>query len=478
MSEVLERVMLVEPDLSNHGNRYGSRGNVALTFVGADQNALEAEVQERRPQVILFRVGARRTLNRQMLTDVSITAGIVPVIVAVPSGSVAEAVQAIRYGAADVIEYLPACGLNGADLIGLLEDWWGRRLEEARSVRTAAVDGSLQATCRLIGKTGVMRALISDIVAVAPRDTTLLITGESGTGKELVAREIHDRGPRSIGPFVAINCGAIPDQLFESELFGHEQGAFTGAHRRRTGCIELSHGGTLFLDEIGELSLSAQVKLLRFLQEREIVRVGGGKPLKVNTRVIAASHQNLSELVSKGRFRADLLYRINVVNLSLPPLRDRTEDIGLLIQNTLERMAPRYVGRRLKFTSEALDALSSYGWPGNVRELENVVESLLALMPDSLVKAQDLPERIVTGSHSQPVRITVEKMAPKVDFTGGRLFGEARREFEIELIVNALERSQYVQSKAAKLLGISRRILKYKMDKLGIVSGQGSAFTS
>jgi DNA-binding NtrC family response regulator len=310
-----------------------------------------------------------------------------------------------------------------------------------------------------------MRELYSQLSAVAPRDTTVLVTGESGTGKELVAREIHDRSSRASGPFVAINCASVPDELIESEFFGHERGSFTSAAQRRIGSVELAHGGTLFLDEVSELSPRAQVKLLRFLQEREVQRIGSSKTIRIDTRVIAASNRDLDELGRGGRFRRDLLYRINVVNLSIPSLRDRTEDIELLFRCCIEKLSPRYNGREVRLLATACDALKRYSWPGNVRELENVVEYLLALHSSEDVHAHDLPQKIFHSGSVSSNRIKVEL---ETDCT--RAFGEANRLLETKLIVGALERSQYVQSKAARLLGISRRILKYKMDKLGIVN--------
>ncbi len=260
---------------------------------------------------------------------------------------------------------------------------------------------------------------------------------------------------------MAINCAAIPESLIESELFGHEKGAFTHAIERRLGQFELADRGTLFLDEIGELSLAVQVKLLRFLQEQEFYRVGRAKPIQINVRVITATNKHLEDLIKAKTFRQDLFYRINVINIALPPLRDRVDDILGLTAHFIEKLSRAYGGRILTFSEEARVGLSSYAWPGNVRELENVVESLLALCPQDHVELAHLPIRL--RNHS-----TVEVSA----LTGGAApslgFEEAERLFETEMILRALKRANFVQTRAAEMLGITRRILKYKMDKLRI----------
>ena len=295
----------------------------------------------------------------------------------------------------------------------------------------------------------------------ARRESTVLISGESGTGKELIARQLHERSPRRNGPFVAINCAAIPESLIESELFGHEKGAFTHAIERRLGQFELADRGTLFLDEIGELSLAVQVKLLRFLQEQEFYRVGRAKPIQINVRVITATNKHLEELIKAKTFRQDLFYRINVINIALPPLRDRVDDILGLTAHFIEKLSRAYGGRILTFSEEARVGLSSYAWPGNVRELENVVESLLALCPQDHVELAHLPNRLKNHSTVEVPTLTAGA-APSLGFE------EAERLFETEMILRALKRANFVQTRAAEMLGITRRILKYKMDKLCI----------
>jgi transcriptional regulator with PAS, ATPase and Fis domain len=274
-----------------------------------------------------------------------------------------------------------------------------------------------------------------------------------------VARAIHYNSPRRNKPFVAVNCAAIPETLIESELFGHEKGAFTDAQNRRIGHFELAHLGTLFLDEISELSLPTQAKILRALQEREFVRVGGGKNIQVDVRLISATNKNLEEMMARGGFRSDLYYRINVVPLTIPPLRQRKEDIPLLVQHFLEKHAGP--GQK-RIVPEAMDVLAAYDWPGNVRELENIIERVVVLSCADQILPNDLPPSLKSTSKVEQIKQGV---------LDGRIsFEDAERDFEKDIILEALKKTSYVQTKAADLLGISRRILKYKMDKYGIAS--------
>ncbi|WDS36837.1 sigma-54 dependent transcriptional regulator [Pseudoxanthomonas sp.] len=318
---------------------------------------------------------------------------------------------------------------------------------------------------------------------VAPFDTTVLVLGESGTGKEVVARSIHQQSPRRDGPFVAINCGAIPADLLESELFGHEKGAFTGALSARKGRFEMAEGGTLLLDEIGDMSLPMQVKLLRVLQERSFERVGGGQTIRCNVRVIAATHRNLEACIGKGQFREDLFYRLNVFPIEMPALRDRADDLPALFQTIAAQLARTGRGE-VRFTDEALFALRSYPWPGNVRELTNLVERLAVLHPAGLVRVQDLPARYrgdfndVTAAEVAPSparAASVEKPAaapetivpPGLPDDGIDLRGHIAN-IELSLISEALERSQGVVAHAAQLLGLRRTTLVEKLRKYGV----------
>jgi two-component system NtrC family response regulator len=302
----------------------------------------------------------------------------------------------------------------------------------------------------MLGGSPQMRGVFSTIRKVAPTDASVLIVGESGTGKELAARAIHQRSDRARGPFVAINCGAIPDTLLESELFGHEKGAFTGAHVQRKGRVETAQGGTLFLDEIGELPVALQVKLLRFLQERVIERVGGREAIPVDVRVIAATNVDLKKAIVEGRFREDLYYRLAVLELSLPPLRERQGDIELISGAFLQRYVAQYKKKLNGFSQQALRVLETYQWPGNIREMENRLKRAVIIAEGAKVAANDL------------------ELTPASDKYEGIGLKEAREAVERELVTQAITRNKGNLSRAAVELGISRPTLYELMEKLGI----------
>jgi len=312
----------------------------------------------------------------------------------------------------------------------------------------------------LVGRSPAMQVLYRLVEKVAPTRSTALVTGESGTGKELVARAIHALSSRSGGPFVAVNCGAIPEGLMESELFGHAKGAFTGAHADKVGLFEAGHQGTVFLDEIGELPSLLQVKLLRVLQERKIKRVGGVKDQEVDVRVIAATNRDLAAEVAAGNFREDLYYRLNVIQLKVPPLRDRREDVIRLAEHFLARFS-RDVGRPLQLSPEAVDALSAYSFPGNVRELENLIERAATLSDGPRIGAEFLPERSAGRRARAPAQD-----APSL----GEGFDLQRHLEEIErgLLLRALDECEGVKKRAAEHLGLSFRSFRYRLSKLGL----------
>lgn len=312
----------------------------------------------------------------------------------------------------------------------------------------------------IIGKSKEMKEIFKVVKQVADTRSTVLIMGESGTGKELISRAIHYHSPRKNHPFVTINCAAIPETLIESELFGHEKGAFTNAIEKKLGRFEMAHLGTLFLDEIGELSLMTQAKILRFLEEKEFNRVGGSKTIKVDVRLITATNKDLPQLVKQGQFREDLYYRINVVPIILPPLRERREDIPLLINHFIRKFNEENKKEVKGVSQEALELLVNYEWPGNVRELENLIERIIALTQNEIIEANELPLPVVNQSKTNGLKESV--------LSGQISFSKAEEEFEKEIILDALRRANFIQSHAAEILGISRRILKYKMDKLGI----------
>jgi two-component system response regulator PilR (NtrC family) len=341
----------------------------------------------------------------------------------------------------------------------------GRALEKRRLVTQnialrERVEGRVR-LAQLLGKSRGMQKVFELISKVHSTKTSVLITGESGTGKELVARALHSEGSRAKEPFIAVNCGAIPEALMESELFGHKKGSFTGAYADKVGMFEEANGGTLFLDEIGELSLALQVKLLRALQERKVKPVGATEEFEVDVRVVAATNRDLEAEVARGAFRPDLYYRLNVIEVRIPPLRQRREDIPLLAEHFLKRFSAEH-GRVGKLTSEALRKLEGYDFPGNVRELENLIERAVALSSSAVIGAGDVPDMRARG----PVVETPASLPPEgVDLD--RLVSD----FERAWVVRALEQTGGVRKRAATLLGISFRSLRYRLEKLGIDVG-------
>jgi DNA-binding NtrC family response regulator len=381
----------------------------------------------------------------------------VPVIMLTGTKSVKTAVDAMKLGAADYLSK----PFDVEELRIVIDRTLNsQELErEVRQLRAQVVQR--YAFHNLIGKSPSMQDIYAKIEQVADSRTTVLVTGESGTGKELVAKAIHYNSSRRDRPFIALNCAALPETLIESELFGHEKGSFTDATARRVGQFELANSGTLFLDEIGDLSATTQAKLLRVLQEREFTRIGGVQPIKVDVRIVAATNKNLDELVRKGQFREDLYYRINVIALYLPPLRDRGEDIPLLAKHFLAKRIEEEKRPSQEFAKESLELISRYPWPGNVREMENIVEQAFIWSKGShAITPEHLPNILRTDTRSSSLRD---------DTLAGRLSLEkAVMEFEREIILDALKRTNYVQTHAATMLGISRRMLKYRMDTLGI----------
>jgi DNA-binding NtrC family response regulator len=312
----------------------------------------------------------------------------------------------------------------------------------------------------IVGKSKSMLDIYKVVNMVAAKKSTVLITGESGTGKELIARAVHYNSDRRAKPFVVINCAALPDTLIESELFGYEKGAFTNAHQRKIGHFEMAHGGTLFLDEIGELGTATQAKFLRAVETETFTRLGGTEEIKVDARVIAASNRDLEKLTSSGAFRRDLFYRLNVVSLHLPPLRERREDIPLLLDHFRRLKAQESSVAPKTLASEVIDCMMSYPWPGNVRELENLIERLTILSPHETVTLGDLPEAMRFRDQTLSLK---EKV-----LQGASPLSDAVDEFEREMILKALQKTGFNQTKAAALLGTSRRVLRYRMEKLQI----------
>lgn len=386
----------------------------------------------------------------------------VGVVLITAYASTETAVDAMKGGAFDYI----AKPFDVEEMKEVVRGALKKRLKEGAAKPKPAASGGRSRFGEILGFSPAMQRIFELIPRVAPTPTNVLITGESGTGKELVALAIHDHSRRKDGPVVTINCGGIPENLLESELFGYQKGAFTGATSNKPGLLELAQGGTVFLDEVGELPSHLQVKLLRVVQERTFQRIGGTEPIHVDVRFICATNKNLEEEVIQGRFREDLYYRINVVHIHVPPLRERKEDIPLLAEHFLEKYA-REMGKDVEgLSSYALEVLKSYHFPGNVRELENIIQRGVALeqtkliLPDSLKLASFKKK----GAEGEPSR---EK--PKEEMLGnGFNLEDWLQEQERAFILKALERAGGVKTEAAKLLGISFRSLRYRLEKLGM----------
>jgi DNA-binding NtrC family response regulator len=367
-------------------------------------------------------------------------------------GTIETAVEAMRRGALDFVQ-------KPFD-IEQLELRVRRAVEHVRLGReVVTLRASLEARFApesIIGESRGLRDAVELALRVAPTRSTVLVTGETGAGKELIAGLIHARSPRAAGPFVKVNCAALPETLLESELFGHERGAFTGADRQRIGRFEEADGGTLFLDEIGDMSPATQAKLLRVLQDQQFHRLGGTRVLRTDVRIVAATNQELGAAIRDGRFREDLYFRLNVISIELPPLRERPEDVKLLAEHFLREFVHELGRPRSGFTEEALRALCSHGWPGNVRELRNAVERGVLMADGERITARDLAlgeDGAGGGSGLRPI------LPPQ---------GMALRELERRVLQEALERSGYVQKEAAALLGVTRRKLNYLIQRMGI----------
>ena len=380
-------------------------------------------------------------------------------VVITAHGSLDTAVRAVKLGAA---EYLakPVDLDRARTLIENLLKGGGlsREVEKLR--------GEASGFGGIVARTPPMQEVFKQVAAVAGSDASVLLVGESGTGKELFARAVHYNGPRANGPFEAINCASIPETLLESELYGHEKGSFTGAIRQKPGKFEVADTGTVFLDEVGEISLTSQVKFLRFLEERTFERVGGTEPVSVDVRIIAATNQNLEERVREGRFREDLYFRLNVVKIEIPPLRDRRDDIPILTAYFLN------LARGAGVSPEAMELLKNHAWPGNVRELRNAIERGVVLARGGPIRPEHLPEQVVSPRplHETDVEARVRELVEKLVAQGtpGDLFGQVEARWEKALLRRVLELTGGNQVKAAELLGINRMTLRKKMEQYGL----------
>ena len=377
----------------------------------------------------------------------------IDVVIITAYGTIDMAVDAMKAGALDYITK----PVEFEELLLLVDRVSERRtlIKENEILREQLGEKGVT-TDRIIYRSEKMSALINMAGRVAASRATVLLQGESGTGKELLARLIHHLSPRAARRIIAVNCGALHENLLESELFGHEKGAFTGATARRIGRFEEADGGTLFLDEIGELSPQVQVKLLRFLQEHEFQRLGGNQTLRTDVRVISATNRELEQRVKEGAFRDDLFYRLNVVLMSLPPLRERKEDIPILIDHFLKRYAEENGKEIAGLSSEAQDVLLKYDYPGNVRELENIIERAVVIAREDVISVEDLP-------FSESMEETTESRKAEEGLLRGSI-----EELEKKLIVEAMEKAGDHQIRAAEFLGISERMLRYKLKKYGL----------
>jgi DNA-binding NtrC family response regulator len=429
----------------------------AEIHIAGDADAALREASAQTPDLILLDLVMPGRSGLDLLADLNERGVLAPVIVLTATNTVNAAVEAMKRGAADFITKPFELDALRIKVRNLLEK--GELVREVERLRDEVEER--QQLCGLYGRSEVMRAIFRSVERIAKAEATVLVSGESGTGKELVAQAVHELSTRSKGPFVAVNCGAIPRDLIESELFGHEKGAFTGATDRRIGRIESADKGTLFLDEIGELDPAVQVKLLRALQERTFERVGSSSSISVDVRIVTATNRDLAQEVANGNFREDLYYRVNVVPVALPPLRERREDIRLLAETFVSRADPSK-----KLTASALGALEGYNWPGNVRELQNAIEHGLALCDGDIIDRADLPISVGRSGQAEALREQWRQ--------GEHGFEETVMRFESEILREALESHHWNQTRTANALGITRRVLKLKMDKLAIDAPEGT----
>ncbi|NOX25343.1 MAG: sigma-54-dependent Fis family transcriptional regulator [Deltaproteobacteria bacterium] len=394
-----------------------------------------------------------------LLEKIKFTKPNLPVIMITAYGEVEKAVRAMRQGAFSYITK----PFNNDELVATIKKALEHRTLAKENIRLRNEARSRYGFDRIIGKSRVMQRIYNLIERVAPTPTTVLISGESGTGKELVAHALHYNSPRSTGPFLSLNCAALPESLLESELFGHERGAFTGAIAMRKGKFEAADTGTIFLDEIGEMPLSLQAKFLRVLQEKSIERVGGNKTIEVDVRIVAATNKNLADEVKNGNFREDLFYRLNVVSIHIPPLRDRIDDIPILANHFIKKHAAQIERPNLIISREALSLLARQTWPGNVRELENTIERAAIFCNRDEITAHD----INAAPHDAATANASTTLSPPA-MPAGKL-PEVLDTIEKQMLIEALKENDFVQTRAAKKLGITKSLLQYKLRKYKIM---------
>ncbi len=431
----------------------GPEGYEILT-AGAARDALRL-VREADVDLIITDMKMPGMTGMELLDEAKKIKPEVPVIMMTAYGTIEMAVEAMKKRAYDYITKPFQNEELKLTIKKALENY--RLIRENRRLSRALI--SQYSYGNIIGKSKPMQEIFQLIGKVSRSKASVLITGPSGTGKELIAKAIHYNSPRSDRPFISINCGALTETLLESELFGHEKGAFTGAIAMKKGRFEMADGGTLFLDEVGEMPPSLQVKLLRVLQEMEFERVGGTRSIQVDVRVLSASNRNIQEDVANDLFREDLFYRLNVIHIAVPPLTERTEDIRLLVNHFIEKYSGDSGAENIQVSPEVWKAIYSHTWPGNIRELENVIERAVVLNTDGIIKPGDLPDELSGPPDDLPVERFIPLDAP---------LQKTLEKIEEKLIRRALEHSEYVQAHAAATLGITKSLMQHKMKKYNI----------
>ncbi len=455
----MKTILIVDDEPSaRYGMRRALEATCQIIEAGSADEARSA-LSTARPDAILLDLVMPGEDGLTLLRWLRESGDATPVLIVTALDTAKTAVEALHSGATDYI-------VKGFDIeelrkrVGNILKLAELGAENERFRRELVAEGQFG---RMLGSSTSMRRVFEMAARVAPADTTVVILGESGTGKDLLVQEIHARSPRAAKPFVAVNCAALPENLIESELFGYEKGAFTGAAQQRKGKFELAHGGTLFMDEIGDMNPLTQAKVLRALESRKIERLGGTHSLEVDVRVISATHRDLPAEIAAGRFREDLYYRLRVVTLELPPLRAHKDDIPLLAGTFLQQLGARH-GRKVRLSREAMDMLQGYDWPGNVRELRNALERTLVLTEGSEIQEADLPEEIRRGTGA----ISAARKDGANSFLCESDFREAKRQFEIAYLKQKLEEHHWNVSKTAAEVGLHRQSLQEKLRELGI----------
>jgi DNA-binding NtrC family response regulator len=455
MTATRARILIVEDEPIKRSVLEDELGTVGYSVVTA-ANPLEAaqELAKSTFEVVVTDLRMPGQDGLSFLREIKKQNPAQAAIVMTAYGSVETAVEAMKIGAFDYLQKPFSTEELVLKLDKLLQ--YERLASENEALRHQLALPRIES--KIVGQSKPIQEVLQRIHAVAGTEATVLIEGESGTGKELIARTLHEGSFRAPGPFVAIACEALPKDLVESELFGHEPGAFTGATKRRIGRFELAHGGTLFLDDADDIPLEIQVKLVRVLQERVCERIGGERPIPVNIRLIAATKRSLSAMVATGDFREDLFYRLNVVPLRVPPLRERTEDIPLLVDHFLEKLAIKNNRKRVTFSPEALAKLQKLPWPGNVRELEHKVEMMVALAKGDRVEEAEVPDLAAPKESGALISLKMSGVN-RVDM------GSVLEDLESRLVHWAMEKAEGNLARAAEMLGIPRSTLQYKISK-------------